>query len=225
MISTHMQHTLTCHISILVGHQLMQGARAAANHPVAEPMPWLGLQSWGKPVKGPGNSTALPVEQNSRECDAISFPVAIACPAWRWGAREHVKAPLHIMGAVDMWLNSNHHQPTSTRIMQAMLLISALRYLGKFNVRHLNVLPGIRVDCEECHQYHECLHSAAHCSAAPTSSAHRQTVKFMKFHFAFLHIRASLGALYRECAARSLTVAFSLTGTVMSWQVEACWCR
>ena len=58
-------------------------------------MPCLGLHSWGKPVKGLGNKTALPVQRNSREGEAIGFPVAIACPAWRWGAREHVKAPLH----------------------------------------------------------------------------------------------------------------------------------
>ena len=45
-----------------------------------------------------------------------------------------------------MWLDSNYHQPTSMRSMQAMLLISALLYLGERNVRHLNVRQGIRVD-------------------------------------------------------------------------------
>ena len=46
-----------------------------------------------------------------------------------------------------MWLNFNHHQPTSMRSMQAVLLISALLYLGELNVRHLDVLQGMRVDC------------------------------------------------------------------------------
>ena len=67
-----------------------------------------------------------PVQRNSREREAIGLPVAFACPVWRWGAGDHIKAPLHIMGQVDMWLHSNHHQPTKVCSMQAVLLISSL---------------------------------------------------------------------------------------------------
>lgn len=60
---------------------------------------------------------------------------------------KHPCSETGCMGAVDMWLNSNHlPQPTGTRSMQAMLLISALLYLGELNVRHLDVRQGIRVD-------------------------------------------------------------------------------
>ena len=93
-----------------------------------------------------GQQSTLPVQRISREREAVGLPVATACPAWRRGARKHVKALLHIMGAVDMWLNSNHHRPNSTCSMQAMLLIRALLYLGELNVGPLDVRKGMCVD-------------------------------------------------------------------------------
>ena len=52
LVSTHMQHTRTCHTLVLVGHQWMRGAGVTANLPAEEHMPWLGIYSWGKPDWG-----------------------------------------------------------------------------------------------------------------------------------------------------------------------------
>ena len=86
------------------------------------------------------------MQRNSREREAVGLPVAFACPVWRWRAGDHIKASLHIMGQVDMWLHSNHHQPTNVCSMQAVLLISSRFHLRELDVGHLDVPQSMRGD-------------------------------------------------------------------------------
>ena len=108
---THAAHK-TARLANLVGHGLVKGEEQLQTSSRRVMPCWRYL-----PIKGLGSSITLPVQRNSREREAVCLPVAIAGPAWRWGARDHIKAPLHIIMTVNvgMWLHSNH-QPTNATV-------------------------------------------------------------------------------------------------------------